>query len=142
MSVLASNASAALQLLAMGIADPRINDGLTQANRFCDVLSEGEKIRSGRRANHFSAEGLAKKDFLNLICEMPDSDRLTLRFDAVKAGIARIQQTLQQQGSSTVGVDVKHEAKKLADYFFEFSQRLAVYEAARSRLNAGRRARG
>src|SRR5258707_613189 len=116
MSVLASNASTALHLLAMGIFDTSgISNGLSQASRFCDVLSEGEKIRSARRANAFSAEGLAKKDFLNLVCELPDGDRLTNAFPGVREAVSSLEKRIQQT-RLPITPDVRRQARELADY--------------------------
>jgi hypothetical protein len=142
MSVLASNASTAFHLLALGVSDSGVASGLSQATRFCDVLSDGNRIREAR-SHRFSAEGLAKKDFLDLICELPDGDRLTAEFPHVKETLEALQASiLSKEVIGNVPTAVRRDARMLARYFFDFANRLAIFEAARARLNSGRNARG
>lgn len=142
MSVLASNASTAFHLLALGVSDSGVESGLRQATRFCDVLSDGNKIRAAR-ANRFSAEGLAKKDFVDLICDLPDGDRLTAEFPNIRARLEALQSSVFSTGTNkSVPAAVRKDARVLARYFFDFANRLALYEVARARLNSARHTRG
>lgn len=142
MSVLASNASTAFHLLALGVSDSGVVSGLQQATRFCEVLSDGNKIRSAR-SNRFSAEGLAKKDFLDLICDLPDGDRLTAEFPHILQTLASLEESIRSNATlGRVPTAVRRDARLLAQYFFDFANKLALYEAARARLNSSSRPRG
>ncbi len=81
MTALASHASAALDLVEVGVIDESVKRALAEGEQFCQFLERGA---SARTSEYFSAVNLAAGDYTNFVVSMPGGDLFQARVPQVK----------------------------------------------------------
>lgn len=131
MTVLAAHASAALDLLELGVVDESVAQGLSDAEEFCRFLERGQ---SAGTSEHFSAAGLAAGDYNNLVFSIPGGSELSGQLADIKAKLSELQRQLGERLKKHEAALNEQSIEELRKYFFTIAERLPVYEGVRERL--------
>jgi len=126
MTALASHASAALDLVEVGVIDDTVKGALAEGEKFCQFLERGASARS---SEYFSAANLAAGDYTNFVVSMPGGDLFQARLPQVKEKLGLVIGQINAGHKPSAG-----DVDELQEFFFTLSEQLPVYEGIVQRL--------